>query len=381
MRTNSRRTTLTVLHPAFALTGVLHAISGPLLPSLAFTFHLDDRQSGLLFLLYFGGTSLGALLCRNHYARAIAIGFGAVSALCLFVASAAWPLLLLAFFLFGVGVGVPMTAVSLFVGRAFPQSRASVLTLLSFTWSAGALLAPLLAARVLMHHGYRVAYVALAFAAVIAAVLCAFFLRDMPEAPAASFAGSRLADLRLILLFAFAVFLEVGVENTSAAWLSTYALRTAHKGAVFAAASTSLYWAGFLVARGLASLLLVRIDARRLFQWTVALALISATALAIAPSLALRNTAMFLLGVGLAPVFPLLISQFFSLARHTSQSRWVLASAGFGGSVVPWLAGWVSSASGTIRAGVLVIPAALLLMLLVVPITAAAANPNNQNPA
>ena len=51
------------LHPVFALTGVLHSIGGPLLPSLAATFHLTDSQSGFLFLAYFAGTSLGALLC------------------------------------------------------------------------------------------------------------------------------------------------------------------------------------------------------------------------------------------------------------------------------------------------------------------------------
>ena len=55
---NSAGRSMAVLHPAFALTGVLHAIGGPLLPSLAATFHLNDSRSGLLFLLYFGGTSL-----------------------------------------------------------------------------------------------------------------------------------------------------------------------------------------------------------------------------------------------------------------------------------------------------------------------------------
>jgi fucose permease len=36
--------------------------------------------------------------------------------------------------------------------------------------------------------------------------------------------------------------------------------------------------------------------------------------------------------------------------------------------VLPWLAGWISAHTGTLRAGILVIPAALLLMILVLPI-------------
>src|SRR5260370_41026630 len=78
--------TLTVLHPAFALTGVLHAIGGPLLPSLASTFHLSDSQSGLLFLAYFAGTSLGALLCGRNHARSVTIGFLGVCCVCVGVA-------------------------------------------------------------------------------------------------------------------------------------------------------------------------------------------------------------------------------------------------------------------------------------------------------
>jgi MFS transporter, FHS family, glucose/mannose:H+ symporter len=364
---DSSRSVLALLHPVFALTGVVHAIGGPLLPSLVSTFHLDDKQSGLLFLLYFSGTSLGALLCRTNYARAMAIGFAAVAGCCFLVAAVGWPLLLLGFLFLGVGIGVPMTGVSLFVGRAFPKQCASVLTFLNFTWSVGALLAPLLAARILVHHGYRFAYVALAIASVFAALLCALLLRDPPEVTPTPAPGSSFASLRLIIAFAFAAFLQVGVENTSAAWLSTYSLRMAHVGEAFAAASSSLYWAGFLASRGLASLLLIYTRPRLLLHISVALALLSGAALAVVPSAALRNAGMFFLGIGLAPIFPLLLSEFFSVARHTSQSRWVLAAAGFGGSVLPWFAGCASAAAGSIRAGILVIPAAMLLMILILP--------------
>jgi hypothetical protein len=62
-RTSTRRT-LAVLHPVFALTGLIHASGGPLLPSLVSTFQLNDSQSGLLFFLYYSGTSLGALFAE-----------------------------------------------------------------------------------------------------------------------------------------------------------------------------------------------------------------------------------------------------------------------------------------------------------------------------
>ena len=364
---SSTRRTQAVLPPVFALTGVIHAIGGPLLPSLVSTFHLNDSQSGLLFFLYFSGSSLGALFCRVNYARAMALGFAAIVGCSLFVATASWPLLLVAFFLLGISVGVPMSAVSLFVGRAYPERCAPLLTFLNFTWSAGALAAPLLAARVLMHHSYRAAYVVLAVAAAIAAPVCAFLLKDAPEPAHASTSRQGFANLRLIVVFALVAFLQVGIENTSAAWLATYALRMTGEGIVLAAASTSLYWGGFLASRGAASLLLLRTQPKSLFRIAIVIALAAGVLLAAAHSVAARSVAMFFLGVALAPIFPLVLSGFFARARHTSDSRWVLASAGFGGSVLPWLAGWISAHTGTLRAGILVIPCALLLMILVLP--------------
>ena len=174
---------LALLHSVFLLTGVLHVIGGPLLPSLAATFALNDSQAGLLFLVYFAGTSLGALLCIGAFTSLMAVGFALVVISCFAVIVAPWPLDLLAFGALGVGVGLPMSAVSLFVGRSFPERSAPVLVALNFTWSAGALIAPLLAASVLRHHSFRVAYGGLAVASFLAAVACLSGLRDAPETP------------------------------------------------------------------------------------------------------------------------------------------------------------------------------------------------------
>jgi fucose permease len=41
---------------------------------------------------------------------------------------------------------------------------------------------------------------------------------------------------------------------------------------------------------------------------------------------------------------------------------------GFGGSVLPWLTGWVSSQSGSLRLGLITVPAALFLILCLLPL-------------
>lgn len=359
--------TIVLLHPVFALTAVLHIVGGALLPSISSRFHLSDADAGLLFLLYFAGTSIGALLCRRVYARTMTIGFVAMAGACIAVSASPRALLNPVFFLLGISVGVPMSAVTLFVGQNFRDRCAAILTLLNFSWSAGALAAPLIAARILVHHDYRSAYSLFAAAAIVAAIACAAVLRDHHELIDASATRGSTTALRLVLVFALAAFLQVGIENTVATWLPTYALRTENSGLVLAAASSSFYWAGFLLSRGVCSFLLLRTPPIRIFQIVIVSGLAAAFLLVSAPSLGLRNLAMFVLGASLAPTYPLVLSGFFARARHSADSRWILFTAGFGGSVLPWMAGFVSAHTQSIRSGMLIIPAGILMMALLIP--------------
>ena len=356
------RQTLLVLHPAFALTGVLQAVSGPLMPSLAATFHLNDSQSGVLFLLYFAGNSVGALLCRSNYARTMTVGFLALSVGCLSAALASGVFLYPAFMLMGIACGVPMSAISLFVGRNFASRCAPTLTLLNFSWSAGALSAPLLAAELLVHHSYRSVYALLALAGVVAMLACWRSLTDGPEPATTATQQRSFSNLRLVGIFALMAFLEVGIENTSLAWLPTFLLRSGGGGLALAAASSSLYWVGFLSARALSTLVLLRVPVMRVFHGTVALGILAAVLLVALPAGYGRGVAIFLLGAALAPIFPLLMAALFARVRHTADARWVLALCGFGGSVLPWMTGWISAHTGSLHLGLVTVPAALLLM-------------------
>jgi fucose permease len=365
-----------VLHPAFALTGILHAIGGPLLPSLAATFHLSDNQAGLLFLCYFLGTSLGALLCTRNYARSIAVGFVVLAAACACVTVVSSGFLHSTFLVMGISVGVCMSAITMFAGRNFPGRNAATLTFINFTWSVGALAAPLLAARLLLSHTYRSAYSVLAVAAAVAAVASWSLLADAPEKALVIGDARDMPNVRFIALFALLTFLEVGIENTTISWLATYTLRSEHSGAAMAAASSSLYWCGFLASRGISSLLLLRLNPMRVLRYSVVTAALAASLLIGAQGQACLGIAMFVFGAALAPIFPLLLSRFFGGARHTYDARWVLAICGFGGSVLPWFTGWLSNRTGSLRIGLITVPASLLLMICTLP---ALRDPRNQH--
>jgi fucose permease len=361
---------LPVLHLAFALTGVLHAIGGALLPALAASLGFTDSRSGTLFLCYFLGTSLGALFSVGRLVRMIVCGFLVSAAACAAIAAGLPALLPALFLLLGIGVGMPMTAISMYAGRVYADRSAAPLTLLNFAWSAGALVAPLFASRILVAHSWHTAYGLLAIVSAIAAVACGLMLKEPAEdthapqkttAPREITAATRYG---VIALFAFLTFLEVGIENTTATWLASYAMRIAGTGAARAAAFSSFYWCGFLASRGLSAIVLLRVPPMRVLLISVVASLLAAVLLV---SSAAAPIAMAALGMMLAPIFPLLLSRFFARAAHISDSRWVLAVCGFGGSVLPWLTGLISSRTNSLRLGLWVVPAALLLMFTMLP--------------
>lgn len=359
---------LVVLHPIFALTAIADTITGPLLPSLARAFHLTDAQSGALLFWIFAGMATGALLSRGNYAR---IASGGLLALC--VASGTFPWIPRAYlylftYVLGGSIGAPMTAISLFAGRNYPARRASTLTLLNFTWSASAMVAPLVAAQLLAISSWRGVYWALSGAAAVSALVARLTLRDSEEAEQARTENGNRRNSWIIALFALFFFLEVGMESTYGAWISTYLQRMTRTSVILAAAAASVYWGGFLLSRGLSAWLLLRMRSSRMLQISLPAAFSAATLLVASKSPALLLAATLLLGAALAPIFPVALAAFFDRARHSSDSRFVLALSGFGGSVFPWLVGCISSHAQSLRAGLLAGPAVLLAMMAMLPL-------------
>jgi FHS family glucose/mannose:H+ symporter-like MFS transporter len=366
--THSRGAMLVLLHPAMALTGVGCAITGPLLPALARSFHLNDDQSGLLVFCIYAGMTAGALLCRRHHARLIAGGFVAFAAVSLGLASAPEFLLFPLAFFYGLTVSLPMTSVNVFAGHNYPARRAATLTALNFTWSLGATLGPLAAARLLELFSWRAVYQALAATALVASVASALILRDSEEAMQPAPRTEGLRNLRLIVLFALFFFLQVGMECTAGAWASTYVLRVTTTTVALAAAASSIFWGGFLVSRALAPLVLLRVRPARLLLACMLTAIAASVVIVLVRSAVPLLAAILLLGLALAPVFPVALSGFFDRARRSSDSRFVLALSAFGGAVFPWLAGAISTHSGSLRIGLLTLPVTLLVMAAMLPL-------------
>jgi FHS family glucose/mannose:H+ symporter-like MFS transporter len=338
-----------------AATGIGVALPGVLLPALLLRWHLQDEQGGRLFLMAWIGSSLGALLVRGSLRKSllsgsIAVALGALG-LAFSASRGADPCMAL----YGLGLGLTMTSISLIRQRQSGVSG-TVLVRLNLMWAIGACACPSLTIRALRSGDIQPVLFGLAccFAALAAWMLFQPDLKTETTAknshPWAIF-GS--VPLGLILM----TLLVPGIEASAGGWLATFARRGGH-GIAEAVAAPSCFWAGLLLSRLFWSVC----DRWRSDDWTVraSVALMGgASVLLIASgSGLLMLVAAFCLGFGTGPTYPLLLAW----TLRFQQSGAIFFLAGVGSACLPWLTGFVSAQHHSLRVGLAVPMVATLLL-------------------
>lgn len=378
--TAASRALVPLVHAGFALTGVMTTILGPLLPSLAAQWSLNDARSGDLFLAQFIGSFLFALVC-GHLIPLRGFRFCFVGAFVLIslgtflLGRGSWTLGLAAVFLYGSGLGLSISSTNLWIGETNPHARAGALSLVNFTWTIGALASPSLVA--LGDHLHRMSVVldALAVAAALLALALAVSRFEtstysggkstVPVAWDLSFSKS-LRD-RFAPAFALIFFMYVGTENCLSGWVATYAhrLQSLHNDAW--ALMPSCFWGGILLGRLTLPAVLRRVSELRLFRSGLVLGAIGCCVLLASHGIPGVAAGCAIAGLALAGVFPIAMSWLseYSGSAKLQFAGLILAIAGLGGGALPWLVGYISNLLGSLRAGLLTPLAAILLVLIV----------------
>jgi fucose permease len=364
---------ISLLYAGFLLTGALTVLPGVLLPRVAAMDHLRDVQSGTLLLTQFAASACGALFVRRHFAHTVVWGYLLISMGALVLPFVHGIFALPAIATFGLGLGMAMTSTSLLVGRLFPNSRAAALSLLNFCWSAGAVVCPLAVARMAGTFSLSLLCVPVALLSgvfVAVPLLHKFASPHAEERKHRPQTGNRIPAA--IVQFAAIGFLYVGVEATVGGWISTYTVRVTLWKFAGGNLAAACFWGAVLLGRGFAPVLLRRIPEQKLHTLATFLASMGIVLLLAAHDPWMLMAGACCTGVALAPIFPLTISLFIGRGE-TAHAGWVFAIAGFGGAVIPWLTGLVSTAAHSLRAGLLVALFAALAMLLLTLHTGAAA--------
>lgn len=362
-----------LLHYAGLLSGFGTAFLGPSLPALSAAMHLSDRGAGTLLAAQFTGAFLGGWTTRSPLRNCLLRGYGAAFvgfALLACSLTGAGPantaighaLPLLALLLLGFGIGQIITCNNLLAALRWAQHRGAALTLLNFTWSAGALCAPLLLPALLRRTGAAPVF-AVFDVLLLAGAFLTVLLPSLPVTPQQSQAGAHGLPLRAFLYFCLLLLVYGGVETSLSGWLTTYDLR--YRGATQAfAVSTAAFWFCLTGARAVASALLLRLPERIFLRAGLAAAVvILALLLAFGHGGALPVLAG-LAGAALAPWFPLVFSGLVSEHPTAAQAGRIVAVSGLGAAALPWLVGAVSSRTGSLREALLLPIAGTIVLFL-----------------
>lgn len=358
------------MHFTFILAGLGTALLGPILPLLARQWHLADAQSGLLLMAQFCGAFTGGVSVSRRLTRSLALGLGAGAVgFCGFALTSSLPIACLCLYLGGFGLGQIITAVNIIAGRRYTAHRASALALLNFTWSLGAMLAPLLTAWLTPRVRLDVLLLCFAAGFVLAgAQMTLERLRAGAPAitePVLVTPSHGKLTRRLFLLFCLMLVLYGGLETCLNGWLTTYALRYGGRSLAIGEYTTLLLWAAITGGRALSSVILLRVAVRTVQRVSLALAAALTAALAFAHSPLLLAACALLLGLSLAPFFPATFALLMNESPSARQAGIVLAVSGLGAAALPWSMGVISTATNSLNRA-LIVPFAAAVALLIV---------------
>jgi MFS transporter, FHS family, glucose/mannose:H+ symporter len=335
------------IYLAFVLTGVATTMLGPLIPAFEARWQLDDARAGLLFVSEFlASVALAALapaLGRAiGFRRAVALGLAVVAAGIAACNTHAWPVAIAAVGLYGCGLGIVVTGSNLAIAAASEgRGSAGPLLWLNMCWSIGAVAAPWLVASL------RDAFLPVTATAFLALALVVGIGGANPRFDLAH--PSKAAGIPH-WKFAAMLFLYVGVETAISGWVSTYATRSV-AGALWAILP-SVFWFAILAGRALSPALLHRIPPRVLAPIGLSLGFIGGTILLAAGGAAAMLIGTALAGLGFAPIYPVVVAEYADLSAG-AVSGLVFSAAGFGGAAIPPLVGAISTATHSLRLGLM----------------------------
>lgn len=353
----------------FLLAGLGTVLLGPLLPSVAHAWHLNDAQSGLLLLAKFVGAFLGGV----SVPRRLGLGIfgGALLAFAGFAAFALSHSLLagcLTLFVSGVGLGQIIASTNIITGRRFRSHTGSALASLNFFWSLGAVITGVLVAAFIPRYGLRAPLLVFSAFFLISGLGGALRHANTPSSNSIVIEDTGSLAMSTVAFFALLLFLYGGLETCLTAWITTFTLRFSDLRLLGGQSGVVLLWASLAGGRALASVALRHASERAVQRAGLLLTAIVIAVLGWVHRGGLLSGCCILLGLGVAPFFP---ATFALLMRRQPPARtagFILAVSGLGAALFPWLMGVLSTESGSLRIA-MVVPWALAVLLLVLSLS------------
>jgi MFS transporter, FHS family, L-fucose permease len=278
---------------------------------------------------------------------------------------------LVAFTLLGIGnTIVQVSANPLLVDVVPAARRSSFLSLSQFIKAVGSMIAPPLAGWTAAQYGdWKLIFVAFGVVSLLSILWLALTpIEEAKSTEERATLGSSFKLLRnnYILLMVLGIFLLVGIDVGLNAFSGQYFLHKFLSDRMLAESARSIYFLGKMIGTFGGAIMLTVLPSRKFFLWSALTGVLSILLLLIAPSDKAAIVMVFITGLGIANIFPLI----FSLTAgkyplRVNEVSGLMIMAISGGAILPPLMGFVSDALGNINWGmILLLLAAVYLLFL-----------------
>ena len=350
-----------LLHLDFLLAGIVMTFLGPMLPSLAARWAINDTRSGSLIFAEFFSSIFGMLLSeisvqRLGYRKTLLIGLVLMPTGITLLSFGSWLSGIASICIFGVGYGITTPAGNLRTAEINPGNSASALSVINAVWGVGAMSSPFLVDLALRAHQPRTFLfgTAGALCLLLLAVAISRFVPDMRvETENRTIESQSVWQIRILPLICVLFFVYVGAETCFGNWIAMYARRMAPADHSAATRMPAFFWGALLAGRALAPLALKFKHETAVASTGLVLALLGGIALVGARGSGLIVVGSVLAGLGLASIYPISVSLmaawFGSASRRVSGA--VFGSGNVGGALMPLMVGAVSTMTGNLRFG------------------------------
>jgi len=351
------------------LFGVTLTTLGSILPEIINRFEITMAEAGFLFTLMnlgilaaslvFGPvvdsfgykklmTASTLLILFGMEGVAFSPGFGPFS---IFI------------FLFGFGGGLMNGAANALVSDISEGDRSAKLSLLGVFFGAGAFGVPLILGVLLDYFSYTLLLASIGVMVLLVTVFYLFISFPEPKQPHSFPVKKAVALVKhpILLLLAFILFFQSGMEITAGGWIAAYFNDVLNVDAATSVLLLSFFWIGMMLSRLAISKLVSSFSPALIIKLSMALAMAASLLLLNTGNTVVATISIFLLGAGFAAIFPLILGYIGDLYPGITGTAFSFAFtiALTGGMLLPYLAGVFGDAYG-LRVSFLLIPAALM---------------------
>jgi MFS transporter, FHS family, L-fucose permease len=266
------------------------------------------------------------------------------------------------FALLGIGNTIVQVSANPLLIDVVPSERnSSFLSFSQFIKAIGSMIAPFVAAIFAEKYGdWKLMFLAFGIVSVLAVLWLGLTkIEETKNAEKRATLGSSLGLLgnRYIAIMVLGIFLVVGIDVGINAVSGQFLINKFGSVQEFAEKGRSVYFFGKMLGTFAGALLLTILSSRKFLLWTSVLGLLSVITLILAPSDMSAMVIIFIIGLGVANIFPLIFSLTvgkYPLRANEISGLMVMAISG--GAAIPPLIGYLTDSIG-ITAGMLVLVA------------------------